>query len=71
MKKEKLVVILTEEGKFDAIMVPARASTEEVENALSEDYALNGIQWMEIRKVSMQSLKTFHKAFDKRPARYA
>ena len=66
MKKEKLVAILTGDGKFDSIMVAARASTGEVELALSEIYSLNDIQWMEIRKVSMQSLKTLNKAFGRR-----
>lgn len=65
MKRKKLVAILTEDGKFDSIMVAARASTEEVEHTLSEAYSLDGIQWMEIREVSMQSLKTLNKAFGK------
>ena len=67
MKGEKLVAIFTGDGKFDATMVPACASTEEVEHILSGVYSLNDIQWMELRKVSIQSLKTLNKAFSKRP----
>ena len=66
MKRESLVVILTEEGKLDSLMIASRASREDIELALSETYSLNGIQWMEIRKVSMQSLKALNKAFGKR-----
>lgn len=66
MKKEKLVAILTEKGRFDSMLVSARASAEEIERTISEVYPLDGIQWMEIREISMQSLKTLNNTFGKR-----
>ncbi|HQT44627.1 MAG TPA: hypothetical protein PLO51_01495 [Candidatus Micrarchaeota archaeon] len=67
MKKEKLVVILTENGLLDLDSVPATATTEEIEQIISETYSLNSIQWMEIKKTSTKALEIIRKMVGNKP----
>ncbi|MCX6777546.1 MAG: hypothetical protein NT157_01535 [Candidatus Micrarchaeota archaeon] len=68
MKKEKLIVILTEEGTLESCRVSAKASTEDVEQTLCETYSLCAIQWMEIDRVATGTLKTLNERFGKKMA---
>ena len=63
MKLEKQIAVLTESGGLDILSFSLNSNIDDIEQKLSDLYPLDSIQWMEVKNVSLDTLRKLNVKF--------